>query len=189
MSRRERDAEKARYWQRRTREAVRPNVRSPSSAIAHFCLRIIAIATLIPLPSARAQGLSQIYVYAQLETPARSWLPISCDSTVVAKLKPGRFFAFDVAPGGHILSYEKGLPAFVEARSGEESFVRLDWRVEIGRPAIPVLQVVPPAHARNEMIYLTYIDAGKVLSRSVPRADPRELPQPRLRRRSETDDE
>lgn len=152
-------------------------------------IAIIAVVTLMALPAARAEGLARIYVYAQRETPARSWLPISCDSTIVAKLKRGSFFAVNVAPGRHVLSDEKGIPVFVDARSGEESFVRLDWHMDVDRPAIPMLRVVPPTYARKEMMYLRYIDAGKVLSRSVPKADPRELPQLRLKRRSETDDE
>jgi hypothetical protein len=155
--------------------------------IAHIA--IIAVVTLLPLYAARAEGLARVYVYAQRETPARSWLAISCDKTVIAKLKRGRFFAVNVAPGRHILSEEKGIPVFVDARSGEESFVRLDWHIKVGEPAIPVLEVVAPTYAREEMMYLTYIDIGKVLSRSVAKADPRELPQMRLKRRNETDDE
>ncbi len=150
-------------------------------------IAIIALVTLMPLPSAGAKGLARIYVYAQLETPAGSWIPISCDGTVVAKLKRGRFFAVNVAPGRHMLSDEKGVPVFVGARSGEESFVRFDWHIEVDKPVISVLQVVPPPQARNEMRYLVYIDAGKVLSRSVSKADPREPPQPRLVRRGDTD--
>jgi hypothetical protein len=150
-------------------------------------IAIIAVVTLMPLPSARATGLARIYVYAQLETPAGSWIPISCDGTVVAKLRRGRFFAVNLAPGRHTLSDEKGIPVFVDARSGEESFVRLDWHIEVDKPGISVFQVVPPPQARDEMRYLVYIDAGKALSRSVPKKDPREQPQPRLMRRDDTD--
>jgi hypothetical protein len=152
-------------------------------------IAVIAVVTLMPLASARAEGLARIYVYAQLETPAGSWIPISCDGTAVAKLKRGRFFAVSVASGRHMLSDEKGIPVVVDARSGEESFVRLDWHIEVDKPAISMLQVVPPPQARYEMKYLLYIDAGKVLSRSVPKKDPRKRPPPRLRRRSDTDDE
>ena len=152
-------------------------------------IAIIAAVTLMPLPSARAEGLARIYVYAQSETPARSWIPISCDGTVVAKLKRGRFFAVNVAPGQHMLSDERGIPVFVDARSGEESFVRLEWHIEVDKPVISVLEVVPRGQAREEMMYLTYIDTGKILSKSVPKKDPRQIPRPRLRRRSDTDDE
>jgi len=152
-------------------------------------LAIIAVVTLMPVPSARTEGLARIYVYVRLETPARSWFPIRCDSAVVAELKRGRFFAVNVVPGRHMLSDGKGVAVVVDARSGEEAFVSLDWRSEKGGPAISVLQVVPPPQARSEMRYLVYIDADKVLSRSVPKKDPREIPQPRLRRRSDADDE
>jgi len=86
-----------------------------------------------------------------------------------------------------MLSDENGVPVFVDARPGEESFVRLNWHIEVGKPAIPVWEVVPLSVARRDMIYLMYIDAGKVLSRSVPKRDPRGPPH--LTRRGETDDE
>lgn len=89
-----------------------------------------------------------------------------------------------------MLSDEKGEPAFVDARSGKESFVRLDWRTgEVQGPALPVWEVVPPSTARDDMFYLLYIDADRVLSKSVPNKDPRERPEPRLRRRSDSDGE
>lgn len=97
--------------------------------------------TLTTLASARAQDLARIYVYAQQETPARS-RPISCDGTVVAKLKRGKFFAVTVTPGRHTLSDEKGVPVVVKARSGKDSFVRLEWlNGDAGGPSLPVLQV------------------------------------------------
>ena len=151
-------------------------------------IAIIAVVTLMQLPSTQAEGLARIYVYAQLETPAGSWIPISCDGTVVAKLRRGRFFAINAAPGRHMLSDEKGVPVFVDARSGEESFVRLEWHIEVNKPVISVLEVVPGGQAREEMMYLTYTDAGKILSKSVSKKDPREIPRPRLRRRTDSDD-
>lgn len=81
-----------------------------------------------------------------------------------------------------MLSDEKGLPVFVDTISGEESFVQVDWRMEVGGPYISVLQVVPPPSARGDMIYLRYIDSNKVLSKSVSKKDPR-VP-PRLMRRN-----
>jgi hypothetical protein len=153
-------------------------------------IAIIAVVTLMLLPSARAEGLARIYVYVQLETPARSWFPILCDGTVVAKLKRGRFFVVNVAPGRHMLSDKEGVPVFVDVRSGEKSFIYLEWRNgEVPGPALPVWTVADRDRARRDMIYLTYIDADKALSKSVPKTDPREGPQPRLRRRSDTDDE
>lgn len=148
---------------------------------------IISVFALMLLRPARAGDLARIYVYVQLETPARSWFPVSCDGAVVAEIKRGRFFAIDVAPGRHMLTEEKGVPTFVDARSGQESFVRLNWHFEVGKPAIPVWQVVQPSTARNDMICLTYIDAGKAVSRLVPKRDPRG--PPRLTRRHETNDE
>jgi hypothetical protein len=150
-------------------------------------IAIVAIIGLMPLPSPLAQGPARIYVYVQIETPARAWFPVSCDGTVVAKIKRGRFFAINVAPGRHMLSEEKGVPVFVDVRSGQESFVRLNWHIEVGKPAIPVWEVVTWPAASSDMIYLTYIDAGKVLSKSVPKKDPRG--PPRLTRRQASNDE
>jgi hypothetical protein len=83
------------------------------------------------------------------------------------------------------LSTEAGVPAFVDVRSGEDFFVRLDWNSEVGRPAIPVLQTVPPDLARKEMRFLSYINANKVLASPVSKTDPREPPQLRFKRRGE----
>lgn len=157
-----------------------------TARLVHVARAIVTVVALTPLLSAQAEGLARIYVYVQMDTPARSWFPVSCDKAVVAKLKRGRFFAVNVAPGRHMVSDEKGVPVFVDARSGEEPFVRLEWRNgDVGGPALPVWQVVPPSAARGDLIYLTYIEADKVLSRSVPKADPRK--PPKLERRSDTD--
>ena len=136
---------------------------------------------------ARAENFARIYVYAQSPTAARSWLPVSCDSAVVAKLKRGTFFAVEVTPGRHVLelSTGNGVPVSVDVLPGEEAFVRLDWHFDRDAPAIPLLQAVEPARARTEMINLRYIDPGKVLSRLVPKADPRGPPRFQKRRTGE----
>jgi hypothetical protein len=132
-----------------------------------------------------AEDFGRIYVYAQRLTPARSWIPISCGGAVAAELKRGMFFAINVAPGRSVLSLEEGVPAFAEVRSGEDSFVRLDWHFEVGRPPIAVLSVVRADQARKEMMFLSYINAKKVRSTSVSKTDPREPAQLQLKRRSE----
>ena len=63
------------------------------------------------------------------------------------------------------------------------TFARLDWDFEVGRSPIPVLSAVRPDQALKEMKYLSYIHAGKVFSGSVPKSDPREPDQPRLKSR------
>jgi hypothetical protein len=145
---------------------------------------ITAVALTVP-SSAPAEDPGRIYVYAQRQTAARSWLPISCDGAVVAELKRGTLFAMNVPPGRHTLSTETGVPAFVDVHSGEESFVRLDWSFEVGRSAIPVLNTVRPDQARKEMRFLSYIRANKVHASLVPRTDPREPPPLRLKKRGE----
>jgi len=129
--------------------------------------------------STRAEEFARIFVYAQSSTAARSWLPISCDSAVVAKLKRGTFFAVEMAPGRHVidLSAGNGVPVSVDVRPGEEAFVRLDWHFERDNPVIPLLQIVRPDVARIDMLSLRYIDSGKVLSPLVPKSDPLGPPQ------------
>jgi hypothetical protein len=147
------------------------------------CTRIEALCLLAVFAgNAHAQpagNLARIYVYAQSSTAARSWLPISCDSTVVANLKRGTFFAVEAAPGRHVidLSAGNGVPVSVETHPDEQVFVRLDWHIERDNPAIPVLQIVQPDLARIEMLPLRYVDTGKVLSKSVAKTDPRGPPQ------------
>jgi hypothetical protein len=139
---------------------------------------MLAARALVAAPPAR------IYVYAQRLTDARAWLPISCGGAVMAQLKRGTFFAINVTPGRYTLSIENGLPAFIDVRAGEESFVRLDWDIGIDRPAIPVLGGVNAAQARKEMKYLSYIKANRVLSSLVPKTDPTETPPLRLKTRN-----
>ena len=148
----------------------------------------IALVSLASVGSVLAQDLARIYVYAQRQTAARSWLPISCDSAVIAKLKRGTFFAINIAAGRHIINEENGIPVFVDARPGEESFIRLDWNFKSGRAPIPEFHLVRSTEARKELNYLTYIDANKVLSKLVSKSDPREPSQLRLKRRGESNE-
>jgi hypothetical protein len=84
---------------------------------------IVAVASaLVLLP----EDATRIYVYAQRDTAARSWIAISCGGAIVAELKQGTFFALNVAPGAYTLFVDKGVPLSIEAHPGEESFVRLD---------------------------------------------------------------
>jgi hypothetical protein len=140
----------------------------------------ITLAAAFPLP---ADNSARIYVYARRTTAARSWLQISCGSAVVAELKQGVFFAIKVASGRHTLFVENGVPLSIDARSGEEFFVRLDWNYGIGRPPIPMLSKVSQTEARREMKYLSYVGFKRVHSSLVPKTDPSEPVQPKLRTR------
>ena len=118
----------------------------------------------------------QIYVYASWEFPEHKWLDIACDDEIVAKVKAGRFFVINLPPGRHAVSERDGMPAFIEVRSGEKSFLRLGREVD-GQTVMPVLMKMAPDSADKEMVHLAYIDAGKALSNAVPRQDPRDLRQ------------
>ncbi|MGI9070321.1 MAG: hypothetical protein ACR2JB_03065 [Bryobacteraceae bacterium] len=131
------------------------------------------------------QELARIYVYAPREMRARSWLLMLCDGTVVAKIKRGTFFAINVTAGGHILSARNGVPSFVAVGAGDESFVRLDWQIEIGEQPTLVFDNVPAGVARNEMRFVVYIDSKQVMSSSVSKTDPRPTPELHLKRRDD----
>lgn len=118
---------------------------------------MLVFLALLVIQSASPGDLDRIYIYAQRETAARSWRPISCDGAIVAKLKRGTFFAINVSPGRHVISDAKGVPLFVDVIAGRDFFVRLDWQIEVGEPAIPVLSRVNARVARNEMRFVTYI--------------------------------
>jgi len=82
-----------------------------------------------------------------------------------------------------MLGARGSVPVFLDAESGKEYFARVEWRNgETGGPAIPVWEVIPESTGARDMIDLTYIDAGKALSVSVPKTDPRAAP--RLSRRA-----
>ena len=147
---------------------------------------IIVALSMAFVASTGEQNLTQVYVYVQHETPARSWFPVWFDGVLVAKIKRGRFFVIDASPGRHMVSEEKGVPVFIDVRAGKEVFVRLEWRNgELPGPALPVWDIVSQATAHNDMLLLAYIDADKAISKSVPKADSRKPPP--LRRRGESD--
>jgi hypothetical protein len=145
----------------------------------------VAIIVFLSVGAGSAEDAARIYVYAQRDTPARSWLPISCDGEVVAEVRRGTFFAINLSPGRHALSLENGVPVSVEVHSGEVSFVRIDWNHEVGRQPIPILASVRPDRASKEMMFLGYADAKRLHSRSVPRTDPRPANQPQFKTREE----
>ena len=148
---------------------------------------VITLSCLISLSFAGGQPTTQIYVYVQHESPARSWFPVWCDGVLVAKIKQGRFFVINVTAGKHEIIEEKGVPVFVDVRSGKKAYVRLEWRNgELGGPALPVWAEVTQSAAHRDMLYLAYIDADKVVSKLVPNTEPREAPS--LRRRGESGD-
>src|ERR1700742_3790673 len=98
-------------------------------------LFLFIVATLAA--TLQADDQARIYVYARRDTAARSWMSISCGNAVVAEIKQGTFFAITLAPGQYTLVSENGIPLPIEARAGEELFLRLDWNYGVGRPPIP----------------------------------------------------
>jgi hypothetical protein len=138
-----------------------------------LAFRIAVSASLLSSFPALAADSGRIYIYAQRSTAAHSWLAIACDDVVLAKVKRGFFFAFDAPPGHHTLSVKNGVPAIVDVRSNVDSYLRLDWSMEVGRPPVPVLSTIAPPSARSEMRFLSYVDSRHIDAASVLRTDPR----------------
>ena len=119
-----------------------------------------------------------VYLYAQRETPARSWIPVYVDGAPAADLRRGAFFALHLPPGRHSFTIETGVPLTVELRKGESAHLRLDWNHHLNRPPIPTLSRVPHARAEKEMMFLSYIPANKIHTTAVPKSDPRSPAKP-----------
>ncbi|HLK65965.1 MAG TPA: hypothetical protein VKU19_21165 [Bryobacteraceae bacterium] len=110
-------------------------------------------------------------------------MAISCGGSVVAELKQGTYFAINLAPGKYAFSVEGGIPLFVDVSAGEESFVRLDWNYDVGRPPIPVLAKVRESDAHADIKFLSYAGAKRIHSSMVPKSDPGAGNPAQLRRR------
>jgi hypothetical protein len=124
-----------------------------------------------------------LYLYAQRDTPASKWLPITVDGAPAAELRRGTCFAIQLSPGPHTISTPSGVPLSIELNPNNPAHVRLDWHHNINRPPIPVLSLVPQPRAEKEMMFLSYIPANKIHSTAVPTSDPRQPAPPTLQPR------
>ncbi|QOY88398.1 hypothetical protein [Paludibaculum fermentans] len=131
-----------------------------------------------------AEDPARVYVYARRETEARSWIAVSCGGSVAAEVKQGHFFALTLAPGRYLLSVENGVPLALDAATGKDSYVRLDWQYQVGRPPIAALSKAGPEDARREMQYLAYVPSKRLHSSLAARSDPRAPVQPRWKNRA-----
>jgi hypothetical protein len=127
--------------------------------------------------------LSRVFVYAQRETPARSWMPVGCDGQNIAEVKRGFFFSANLRPGRHLLSLEDGVPISIDVRPGAETYVRVDWNYDIRRSPIPVLSSVVEERAKKEIRFLSYVETKRIHSLTVSKADPRPFVSPQLKTR------
>lgn len=135
--------------------------------------RLLYILVFASLASAQT-----VYIYAQRDTPARSWLPVSVDDTPTAELRRGSFFAVNLPPGPHSVTLKNAVPISFELTPAELVYLRLDWNHHLNRPPIPVFTRVPRARAEQEMMFLSYIPANKIHSTAVPKSDPRPPAKP-----------
>ena len=131
--------------------------------------------------TAQASDQGRIFVYAQRETPARSWLTVTLDGKPCADIKRGYFFTLNVDAGRHTIALGQGIPLTIEVRHGEDSFVRLDWNHGQGRGPIAKFSRATAERARSEMRFLAYIDAERARAPETARSDARAPEQPRLR--------
>lgn len=130
-----------------------------------------------------ADELLQVFVYAQRETAARTWMPVGCDGENIAEVKRGFFFAVNLPRGHHLLSLKDGVPVSIDVRPGIETFVRVDWNYDVRRSPIPVLSRVAEERATKEMRFLSYVEVKRIHSPAVPRTDPRSSFSPQLKTR------
>lgn len=146
-----------------------------------YAIRIgLAAALAVTL---QADDQARIYVYARRGTAARAWMPISCGNAVAAEIKEGAFFAITLPPGQYTFLGGNGAPLPIDAHSGEELFLRLDWNYGLDRAPIPVLSKVRQDEARKEMKFLSYIGPKRVHSNLVSKTDPSPPVKLELRRR------
>ena len=128
----------------------------------------------------------QVFMFADREAPPRSWVPISCDGTVVAKIKQGKFFTINLTPGKHVFSQGDGIPLFVDIHKGEQLFIQLERQTRAdasGKSDVTALVEVDPTWARKILAYLTYIDTDKRFSPAVLMEDPTVSSRPQLKQR------
>lgn len=138
-------------------------------------------AALLALALASLASAQTVYIYAQCDTPARSWLPVFVDAKPSAELRRGAYFAVHLPPGPHSFTLPNGVPLSINLN--EPIHLRLDWNHHLNRPPIPVLTRVPRARAEEEMKFLTYIPQKKIHATTVPPADPRPPANPQFQPR------
>ena len=87
-----------------------------------------------------AETPARIYVYVPRNAIVRSWVAVTCDGPLLARVRQGRFFAVDLPAGRHVLAIQDGVPLIVDLHSGEDAYFRLDAEVRVGegrRPYYP----------------------------------------------------
>ncbi|BDC52903.1 hypothetical protein F183_A52180 [Bryobacterales bacterium F-183] len=126
---------------------------------------------------------THVFMYAQRDTPARSWLTVFCNDTPVAKIKKGRFFALALPAGSYTLGIGQGVPYPLTVQSARDQYIRVEWHHHMGRAPIPALSEVREEVARKEMRFLSYVEAKQIESQRVPPQDPRPAQDPQFRQR------
>jgi hypothetical protein len=125
----------------------------------------------------------RVFVYAQWDTPPRSWTLVSCDDGKIAEVKQGFFFAITLSQGRHLLALKDGVPLPLDLHTGDDTFVRVDRHYAGSQPPILILSTVPAETATKEMRFLTYIEKKRIHSANVPKEDPRPPATPHLNTR------
>jgi len=157
-----------------------------SHAVPRLFLLFATVAAAQTALVLAAEDSARIFVYADWDSPQKSYVPVYFDGVLIAEIKRGRFFAINVLPGQHILIAGEGVPEPVNAKQGKEFFVRLEQDVELsasGKTAMLALSVKTTAQGKTEIGHLVYLDSGKIYSKLVSRGDPSLLEQPTLQKR------
>lgn len=132
---------------------------------------------------APASAQATVVVYAVRLSEARSWTLVRCNGAAAAELRRGSFFELRLDAGRHLLEIDGGVPLVLEAKPGEEHFVRLNWNHQVGRAPIAVLSAIGKEAARRELMHLVYVEARRIHSPQVTPHDPRPVETPHFSKR------
>jgi hypothetical protein len=139
---------------------------------------------------AGSEGSARIYVYSDWDSGLRSWVPIFCDGTLMAKVKKGKYFVISASPGRHTLTASDSIPVFVEVVAGKEAFVRTQQNTVVGLTGsykMSSLKIMPHGRGQSDTNNLVYVDPKQIDSSLVLREDPARLERPTLRKRAQKD--
>jgi hypothetical protein len=127
----------------------------------------VALVALITIQSIRGSESNHIYVYADPHAGVSSWQSVSCDGSVVAKIKKDNFFALTLPSGRHACAIADGTPTFVVVEPNDDIFLRVDENVVVGRTENPTTLTCGPriGSQGNAMVALHSSEEGARIQR------------------------
>ena len=132
---------------------------------------MLALLSLLLFSGTVAES-GHLYVYAQRDTPSKSWTSVTLDDERMAEIKSGVYFTAEVSAGQHMVSIDNGVPVAVMMEAGHDTYVRLGWHYQVGESPVAMLQVIDSDTALRELRFLSYVDAKRIHSSTVLRSAP-----------------